>query len=76
VSFTAARGSFIFPAVTNVIDRTLVVGPFQCNCRIVVCERTGNAVVIDPGDEPHKIAAEIDAIAAELRESRADEGAA
>lgn len=53
--------------VRSVIHRTLVVGSFQCNCRIMVCPRTGNAVVIDPGDEPEKIAAEIDAIAAELK---------
>lgn len=49
------------------IKRTVVVGPFQCNCRILVCSRTGNAVVIDPGDEPKRIAAEIDAIATELK---------
>ena len=35
---------------SNAITRTLVVGPFQCNCRLIVCPRTGSAAVIDPGD--------------------------
>jgi len=35
----------------------LVVGLFQCNCTILGCEKTGEAVVIDPGDEPEKILA-------------------
>lgn len=37
------------------LDRTLVVGPFQCNCRLLACPRTGEALLIDPGDEPEKI---------------------
>lgn len=37
------------------LERTVVVGPFQCNCRIWVCPRTGRAVISDPGDEPSKI---------------------
>ena len=37
------------------IDRNLVVGPFQCNCRILACPETGLGVLIDPGDEPEKI---------------------
>lgn len=37
------------------LDRTLVVGAFQCNCRILACPRTGEALVIDPGDEASKI---------------------
>lgn len=39
----------------RLVDRTLVVGPFQCNCRLLACPKTGHAVVIDPGDEPQKI---------------------
>jgi hydroxyacylglutathione hydrolase len=34
---------------------TVVVGAFQCNCTIIACEETKEAVVIDPGDEPEKI---------------------
>lgn len=37
------------------IDRRVIVGSFQCNCHILVCEKTRNATVIDPGDEPQKI---------------------
>jgi hydroxyacylglutathione hydrolase len=33
----------------------LVVGPFQCNCSILVCEKTKEAVVIDAGDEFDRI---------------------
>lgn len=31
------------------------VGPFQCNCWIVACPKTGEAICIDPGDESPKI---------------------
>lgn len=34
---------------------TLVVGPLQVNCYIVACERTKQALVIDPGDEGERI---------------------
>ena len=37
--------------------KTLVVGSFQCNCVILGCERTKEAVVIDPGDEAPAILA-------------------
>jgi glyoxylase-like metal-dependent hydrolase (beta-lactamase superfamily II) len=33
----------------------LVVGPFQCNCTILGCDKTREAVIIDPGDEPERI---------------------
>lgn len=39
----------------QLIDERVVVGPFQCNCRILVCPETGQAALIDPGDEPQKI---------------------
>ncbi len=39
----------------KVIDKTLVVGPFQCNCRVLACPLSGEALVIDPGDESGKI---------------------
>lgn len=41
--------------MTSFIDQTIVVGPFQCNCRLLVCPETAQAVVIDPGDESEKI---------------------
>jgi glyoxylase-like metal-dependent hydrolase (beta-lactamase superfamily II) len=37
------------------IEKNLVVGPFQCNCRLIVCPRTGHGLLIDPGDEAEQI---------------------
>lgn len=37
------------------IFETVVVGDFQCNCTIIGCEETKEALIIDPGDEPQKI---------------------
>jgi glyoxylase-like metal-dependent hydrolase (beta-lactamase superfamily II) len=34
---------------------TFPVGPLQCNCTVLACERTREAVIIDPGDEPERI---------------------
>jgi hydroxyacylglutathione hydrolase len=39
------------------IMETTVVGAFQCNCTIIGCEETKEALIIDPGDEPEKIKA-------------------
>lgn len=41
----------------QILFRQLVVGPFQCNCRIWVCRNTGDALVVDPGDEASEIIA-------------------
>ena len=38
----------------------IVVGPIQTNCYIVSDGASGRAVVIDPGEEPEKICAELD----------------
>ena len=35
--------------------RTVPVGPLQCNCSIVADPDAGEAVIIDPGDEPDRI---------------------
>ena len=37
------------------IFETLAVGPLQCNCYIIGCEKTREALVIDPGDEAELI---------------------
>ena len=37
------------------ILETFPVGPLQCNCTILADESTGEAVVIDPGDEAERI---------------------
>ena len=39
--------------------KQLPVGPIQTNCYIVGCEETQEGVVIDPGEEPGRILAEI-----------------
>ncbi|MFN8672416.1 MAG: MBL fold metallo-hydrolase [Candidatus Sericytochromatia bacterium] len=39
------------------IIEKVVVGAFQCNCTIIGCEETKEALIIDPGDEPEKIKA-------------------
>ena len=31
------------------------VGAFQCNCTVLACERTHQAVIVDPGDEAARI---------------------
>jgi len=41
--------------VSGVLVETFPVGPLQCNCSILVDEATGEALVIDPGDEPERI---------------------
>jgi hydroxyacylglutathione hydrolase len=38
---------------------TLVVGSFQCNCRILSDPTTKEAIIIDPGDEPETILAHV-----------------
>ncbi len=37
------------------IVESFQVGPFQCNCVILGCKETQNAVVIDPGEEAGRI---------------------
>ena len=32
-----------------------VVGPFQCNCRLISCPKTGESVLIDPGHDAPRI---------------------
>ncbi|MDR3607213.1 MAG: MBL fold metallo-hydrolase [Oligoflexia bacterium] len=36
-------------------EQNLVVGPFQCNCRLLICPRTGEALLVDPGDDAERI---------------------
>lgn len=33
----------------------IVVGPLQCNCSVLSCEKTNEAIIIDPGDEAPRI---------------------
>jgi len=34
---------------------TLVVGPLQVNCFVIACDKTAEALVVDPGDEAGRI---------------------
>jgi glyoxylase-like metal-dependent hydrolase (beta-lactamase superfamily II) len=45
------------PQVTELMVRGIVVGVFQENCWIVGNRRTGEAICIDPGDQPEEILA-------------------
>jgi hydroxyacylglutathione hydrolase len=44
------------------LEKNLVVGPFQCNCRVLMCPVTGDTALIDPGDEPAKILSALEKI--------------
>jgi hydroxyacylglutathione hydrolase len=37
------------------IIRQMALGPIQANCFILGCEKTRQAVVIDPGDDADRI---------------------
>jgi glyoxylase-like metal-dependent hydrolase (beta-lactamase superfamily II) len=45
---------------------TLVVGPLEVNCYIVACERSRQALVVDPGDEGARILAALAAAGLQL----------
>jgi glyoxylase-like metal-dependent hydrolase (beta-lactamase superfamily II) len=45
------------PQVTELILRGMVVGVFQENCWVIGNRRTGEAICIDPGDQPEDILA-------------------
>jgi hydroxyacylglutathione hydrolase len=38
---------------------TIPVGVFRCNCTILICETTGAAIVVDPGDDGERIVAAV-----------------
>lgn len=41
------------------ILQMLTVGPFQSNCYLLGCPETHEALVVDPGDDPDRIAADL-----------------
>jgi glyoxylase-like metal-dependent hydrolase (beta-lactamase superfamily II) len=49
------------------IQKTLAVGPLQCNCQILVCPVTQDAVLIDPGADADRILAEVASIENKLQ---------
>lgn len=48
------------------IQRVVPVGRLQCNCQILVCHQTHEAVLVDPGDEPARLLREIEAVEREV----------
>lgn len=48
------------------IIKTIVVGPLQVNCYLVGCPETKKALVVDPGDDPHKILSAVKAAGLEV----------
>ncbi|MCM0606651.1 MAG: MBL fold metallo-hydrolase [Xanthomonadaceae bacterium] len=52
--------------MSKFIEKNVVVGPFSCNCRILVCTETREAVLIDTGDEAGKILQAISKIEQEV----------
>lgn len=49
------------------IKKTFVVGPLQCNCTLLACEKTGEAVLIDPGDEGPKLISELSTLKVKVK---------
>ena len=43
------------------------VTPFQQNCTLLACPRTGDAAIVDPGGEPQRILAALEAMAVRPR---------
>ena len=50
------------------ILETLPVGPLQCNCTILGDEESGEAIVIDPGDEIGRIARRLNTLGLKLKQ--------
>ena len=48
------------------IQKVLPVGRLMCNCQILVCPKTFEAVLVDPGDEADRILKEIAIIEAQI----------
>ena len=44
------------------VQKTLSVGPLACNCQVLVCPETLEAIIVDPGADPEKILRTIVAI--------------
>jgi hydroxyacylglutathione hydrolase len=51
----------------DIVVTTVVVSPFQQNCRIVMEPETGEAVIVDPGDEAGRILRAVKASGAKVK---------
>jgi hydroxyacylglutathione hydrolase len=49
------------------LRETFAAGPFQCNCTVLACGDTKDAIVIDPGGETERIAAIVERYALTVR---------
>lgn len=49
------------------VVETFPVGPLQCNCSIIGCKETGEAVVVDPGGDPEIIEEKLAALGLKAR---------
>lgn len=49
------------------LARTLPLGPFQANCHIIACPKTGELAIIDGGEESKTILSGIDGLARETK---------
>lgn len=58
----------------DLVVTTIVVSPFQQNCRIVVDKATGDAVIVDPGDDAKRILAAVRASGGTVRHMLATHG--
>jgi len=52
---------------SKIIHETMVVGPLQCNCSLLACARTKQAVIIDPGDEGERIYQRVQELGLEIK---------
>lgn len=53
--------------IKNTVIKNTVVGSFQCNCRLIVCPKTLEAALVDPGDDAPAILSAIKEAEKELR---------
>ena len=63
-----ARQSGCTPKIRTMILETFPVGPLQCNCTLLGDEAAGEAIVIDPGDEIHRIQKRLEELGLKLRQ--------
>ena len=64
-----ARQSGCTPKIRTMILETFPVGPLQCNCTLLGDEAAGEAIVIDPGDEIHRIQKRLKSLASSSTDS-------
>ncbi len=44
----------------QIFEQKWVVGEFQCNCRLFACPKTGEGILVDPGDEAQRLIREVE----------------